>query len=700
LASPLAGLDRKRLRLWLGLFFLALALPTAILTAQAVSQLKWEAFHQYQALAEELAARINGRLIALIRGEGERPFEDYGFLLGASQPATFPQRSPLAAFPVKSDIPGLLGYFQVDATGAFSTPILPPPDRPPAAYGIDPAELAGRRALADRIRTILSSNRLVEQPAATPAQDQDQAPLELEARRSLGSVPPPRPAERARPKAAPPSSEPMAQAAFDRLNAPGRAQGQARQRPGALGRVEDLKLDLRFQKDLAEAPAAAPAGGGSRARNRPPLAQDGTVVRAHAPSPGLAKKSEAAPSGDARVHLFASELGPFELSRLDSGQLVLYRNVWRHGGRYIQGALIEQGPFLNAAVESLFRETILSRLTELVVAYQGTVLAAFSAQPGREYLTSARELGGALLYRTRLVAPLSALELLFTVNRLPLGPGGRVIAWTAVTLVLVLCGGCFLMYRVGLRQIALARQQQDFVSAVSHELKTPLTSIRMYGEMLKEGWAPAERRQTYFDFICAESERLTRLIENVLQLARLTRNELRVDLKPLTVGELMDGLRPQIATLVERAGFALRLDCAAPNVVMLVDQDFFAQILINLVDNALKFSRDATQRVVEIGCRMCDVRSVRLCVRDYGPGIPRNQMKKIFRLFYRPGTELTRETVGTGIGLALVRQLTIAMNGRVAAVNRDPGAELQLTFPVVPSGAPPQGGLSQRVSRD
>jgi two-component system phosphate regulon sensor histidine kinase PhoR len=74
----------------------------------------------------------------------------------------------------------------------------------------------------------------------------------------------------------------------------------------------------------------------------------------------------------------------------------------------------------------------------------------------------------------------------------------------------------------------------------------------MYGELLKEGWAPAERRrQTYFDFIGAESERLTRLIENVLQLARLTRNELRVDLKPLPVGELMDELRPQIAPLVE-----------------------------------------------------------------------------------------------------------------------------------------------------
>jgi two-component system phosphate regulon sensor histidine kinase PhoR len=270
------------------------------------------------------------------------------------------------------------------------------------------------------------------------------------------------------------------------------------------------------------------------------------------------------------------------------------------------------------------------------------------------------------------------------VKQLPVGPGGRVVGWTAVTLTLVLTGGFYLMYRAALRQIALTRQQQDFVSAVSHELKTPLTSIRLYGEMLKEGWATEERRQTYYDYICAESERLTRLIENVLQLARLTRNELRVELKPVPVGELMEGLRPKIATQIERAGFELRLDCPAPNAVVRVDQDFFAQLLINLVDNALKFSRDAECRAVEIGCRMADAHNVRFSVRDYGPGIPSDQMKKIFRLFYRSGNELTRETVGTGIGLALVRQLTLTMNGRVDVVNRDPGAELRLTFPAGP----------------
>ena len=80
------------------------------------------------------------------------------------------------------------------------------------------------------------------------------------------------------------------------------------------------------------------------------------------------------------------------------------------------------------------------------------------------------------------------------------------------------------MYRLGVGQIRLHRQQQDFVSAVSHELKTPLTSIRMYGEMLRAGWVDEDKKRSYSDFIFHESERLSRLIANVLQLARMTRS--------------------------------------------------------------------------------------------------------------------------------------------------------------------------------
>jgi two-component system phosphate regulon sensor histidine kinase PhoR len=201
--------------------------------------------------------------------------------------------------------------------------------------------------------------------------------------------------------------------------------------------------------------------------------------------------------------------------------------------------------------------------------------------------------------------------------------------------------------------------------------------------MLREGWAPEDKKQSYYAFIHDESERLSRLIGNVLQLARMNRNEVKVDVKAVSVSALIDGVRSPVSSQIERAGFALRVNCdaAAGQAVIEVDADAFTQILINLVDNAVKFAAGADSRIIDIGCRQQRDGSVVFSVRDYGPGVPRDQMKKIFRLFYRSENELTRETVGTGIGLALVRQLTEAMGGQVDVVNRAPGAEFRVVFP-------------------
>jgi signal transduction histidine kinase len=211
--------------------------------------------------------------------------------------------------------------------------------------------------------------------------------------------------------------------------------------------------------------------------------------------------------------------------------------------------------------------TALSDITKLIVAFQDDVIHTFGGQSRLSYPNVAEELDGALLYQNRLAAPLNSLELIFSIERLPPGPGGRVLGWVTLILAVVFVGGFFTLYRLGLSQINLAQQQQDFVSAVSHELKTPLTSIRMYGEMLKEGWADeekqqsyyefihdeserlSEKQQSYYEFIHDESERLSRLISNVLQLANITRNEPQFDLKPTGVGELMSITESKITSM-------------------------------------------------------------------------------------------------------------------------------------------------------
>lgn len=257
--------------------------------------------------------------------------------------------------------------------------------------------------------------------------------------------------------------------------------------------------------------------------------------------------------------------------------------------------------------------------------------------------------------------------------------------WTGVVLLAVLLLGFFALYRLGLSQLRLARQQQDFVAAVSHELKTPLTSIRIYGELLREGWVPEEKRKEYYAYIHDESERLSRLIGNVLQLAPMERQELALELKPVPVSELFDLLRSRLSAQVERAGFAASfdLDPDLRGQRVEIDRDALLQIHINLVDNALKFSARAEHKAVEVAARAEGNGTAVFSVRDHGPGAPRAHMRRIFELFYRGGDTLAGETVGTGIGLALVRQLAAAMGGSVEVVNREPGAEFRVRLPLM-----------------
>ena len=158
----------RRLGLLLAALFVALALPSGILVYQAHSQLKWEAFHQHQRLASDLTRRIDAGFRQLIEREEKRPISDYEFLnVTGSEGTGFLQRSPLSNFPLQSDLPGLLGYFQVDDEGRLRTPIVP--DAGAGSFGISAVELQQRRAQESRIRGILDQNRLVGKDDATLA---------------------------------------------------------------------------------------------------------------------------------------------------------------------------------------------------------------------------------------------------------------------------------------------------------------------------------------------------------------------------------------------------------------------------------------------------------------------------------------------------------------------------------------------------
>jgi hypothetical protein len=159
--------DQSKLRLILLLFMLALLIPSLVLIKQAYGQLKWEAFHQYQSMAKELSVRVNNSVNELIETEEARAFTDYSFTQLQGDPsANYIQRSPLSAFPVEQSRPGLVGYFQIDAEGQFTTPLLPVDAEASRAYGISLAQLNQRLVLQGRIQQILSENRLVPRKVA------------------------------------------------------------------------------------------------------------------------------------------------------------------------------------------------------------------------------------------------------------------------------------------------------------------------------------------------------------------------------------------------------------------------------------------------------------------------------------------------------------------------------------------------------
>ena len=657
----LRRLDERSLKLVLAAFFLALAIPAGLLISQAYSQLKWQAFRSTQVAAEELAARIDAELRMAMGAEDARSFGAYSFLVvEGDAAANFVQRSPLSAFPVVSAVPGVLGYFQVDAAGKLTTPLLPEAGVAAASYGITPADEAARAERVAQLRAVLATNELVrarEDPTAPPAEI-EQLRLDQDAGNAAVS---------------------SVQLGFDRL-----AAAEAPARATAASSRDEFADDAR-QESAAQLERAAPASPsavrGAVLEERQKRVEETLVAEPAAAPPPVAEVAVAAQRVELSVRTFASEVDPFELGVLDTGHLVLFRNVWRDGQRYVQGALMDRDAFLDAAVAMPYRASNTATVAHLTVAFQGRVLNEIGTANSYVGPGLSRELAGDVLYRTRLSPPFGDVELKFIVDALPVAPGAALLAWIAVTLAAVLIGGFYLMYRFGAGQMRLARQQQDFVSAVSHELKTPLTSIRMYGEMLKQGWADDAKRQTYYDYIHSESERLSRLIENVLQLARLTRNPQRFDLRSVTVAELVDLARSKVATQVERAGFTLVVRNETPEgTSVVVDADCAAQIFINLVDNALKFSAAAAVKAVEIAARSSSDGGVLFTVRDFGPGVPKEQMKRIFELFYRVENELTRETVGTGIGLALVRQLAAAMGARVDVRNCEPGAEFRLQF--------------------
>ncbi|MBA3708062.1 MAG: HAMP domain-containing histidine kinase [Planctomycetes bacterium] len=328
--------------------------------------------------------------------------------------------------------------------------------------------------------------------------------------------------------------------------------------------------------------------------------------------------------------------GPMSPRWLEPDDLVLLRPIERVGQVSLQGCWLDR-PALDARLRSLITD----------ILPHARLVRAQAGDPGQY--------------------PLASLPLALIPG--DPAPDPTVRSPIARTLLVAWIGiGCALAALAALLAgvLALGERRAMFVSAVTHELRTPITSLRMYAEMLGEGMvAGGEQRARYLATIRAEADRLGRLVENVLSYARLERSSHpgRMCAKPLA--ELIAGCGERLTRRCVEAGMELTIDLAqAASAQVIADPEWVEQILFNLVDNACKYAASAKDRCIAITAEMVPG-SVRIAVADHGPGIAEDVRKRLFRPFAKSAREAAHSAPGVGLGLSLSRRLARRMGGEL-----------------------------------
>jgi signal transduction histidine kinase len=250
----------------------------------------------------------------------------------------------------------------------------------------------------------------------------------------------------------------------------------------------------------------------------------------------------------------------------------------------------------------------------------------------------------------------------FALRRRWLVSGLLVLAFLALT-------ASYLIVRAVGREMALTRLQSDFVSAVSHEFRTPLTSLRQFTDMLLDqpGLSDDRRRQAY-EAQSRATQRLTRLVESLLDLGRMEVGARRYRLEPRDLTELLRRVTDEFRAIADQTGHQIEL-CADGPVVVASDEEALSRAIHNLLDNAVKYS--PTPNTVEVALARQE-RDVQITVRDRGLGIPAAEHEAIFGKFERGAQARTLGIKGTGIGLAMVAEIVRAHHGHIS-VESEPG---------------------------
>ncbi len=588
LAKFLQPTNPKALGVYFTVIFVVVAVAVALLLSRTVEQIRSEDSLALRQRGELTVQVINRKLTEVLAKENNRSFSQYRYYM--TVPSLSGEEtviSPLADYPVRSDIPGMIGYFQIDPDRSFHSPILPE----------DPAK---RRQLANYPERVLLASRLEG----------------IVRNRELGE-----------------------RKVVERVA------------------VRDLMPEYG---DSSAAKGAAPGEEGIQTIEPQPRVVSSTKKQGQTfDGPARTRADEA--FTDVEIYPFGATV---------SGRYVIFhRDVLRGDKRHVQGFVVGTQAFFI----SLFQSDI--RLGEL-----GLRLLHGNA---RIFETGAWDRPNGEIVRYSMAWPFQEIRLEAMFLRPQRGSATVAVAVLASLFLLGIALAFVLIYRVILANLQIARKHSDFVSAISHELKTPLAAIRQSGEILENGWLPSEeKRMRHYHIIVSEAQRLSGLIQNVLDLSKLERNQWAAEMRPREINSLVREFANTFSSTIADRGFRLELDLCETERTHLLDRDSLMQVLVNVTDNAVKFSKNSDVKVVQIYTAP-EGGGTLLGVRDYGPGVPENEIDKIFATFYRIENELTRDTHGTGIGLSLVKNICDKMGIRIEVRNAEPGFDFRLHVPEI-----------------
>ena len=635
----------KRLKALILFFCVALSIPLAYFVLRTYRGLEQEELATLRYFGDTIYDEIERALAVIVQREEARGIDEYNYRIfpPGQTPNTGPgDLSPISKPPEKGFI---LGYFQNNPDGTFQTPLVKNTKKIPEDRRHLVKQLKDINAVFNRKR-VTGTDRLEIKPvrvvvATKQTQTKGFADKYLDLDRS------------------------QEQKAY---------LGQKAKRLERITASQALSVAKSEPKESGRGPKKSRYAAEDQKFEKP------ARVKRRSAAPSVAVESEdyaqeTETSGRSDTENYQVEVAPLQALFVSDDQIFIFRRIMVNNQIYRQGFILKIKAFLDHLAQTYFLSQPMAGFTQLRLAV---------IDQARE--TEALRIGAVTksprFHLDRMFpSPFGFLKATLTCDQIPRSTGRKTLTLMLVVLAAIVLIGLMAIYQSVRAVVDLSERRSQFVSSVTHELKTPLTNIRMYVEMLEQGVArDREREQEYFRVLDSEGGRLSRLINNVLEMSKLEKRQRRVDLQTGTFDEVIEEVGTVMQQKLKQEGFTLNMAHGQVQPFK-YDREAMVQVLINLMENSLKFGKGLSERCITIRTQQTDG-WIKVMVSDTGPGIPRQALKKVFDDFYRADNELTRTTRGTGIGLALVKKLITLMGGRVAANNNTgPGCTITISLP-------------------